>query len=155
GTLGYNGYFGTLFKITPSGELSILYDFDGTTGQQPQATLMQATNGLIYGDANHGGVALYCECGTFFSFDAGLAPFIRLISTSGKAGKQVEILGQNFTGAVSVSFNATPATFRVQSDSFLTATVPTGATTGYVIVTTPKGSLTSSRPFRVVTTGVN
>ena len=42
---------------------------------------------------------------------------------------------------------ATPIT--VVSDTYLTATVPPGATTGFVTVTTPSGTLTSNQEFRV------
>jgi hypothetical protein len=41
-------------------------------------------------------------------------------------------------------------TFNVLSDTYLTATVPTDAITGYVTVTTPTGVLTSNVPFRVI-----
>jgi predicted Co/Zn/Cd cation transporter (cation efflux family) len=41
----------------------------------------------------------------------------------------------------SVTFNGVPATsFKVASDTFLTAVVPTGATTGKVVATTPSGA---------------
>jgi len=36
------------------------------------------------------------------------------------------------------------------SDTFIKATVPVGATTGYVTVTTPSGTLTSNVPFNVL-----
>src|SRR5262249_47261276 len=48
-----------------------------------------------------------------------------------------------------VSFNGVSATFTVVSDTFLTATVPAGATSGSVTVNTPGGKLTSNRVFRV------
>jgi len=56
----------------------------------------------------------------------GLGPFVSLVSTSGKVGKTVEVLGQGFTGTTAVSFNGTPATFKVVSATFLKATVPSG-----------------------------
>jgi len=37
----------------------------------------------------------------------------------------------------------------VHSDSYLTATVPQGATTGFATVTTPGGTLQSNVVFRV------
>jgi uncharacterized protein YpuA (DUF1002 family) len=46
--------------------------------------------------------------------------------------------------------NGTPAKFTVKSDTYLTATIPAGATTGYVTVTTPSGTLTSNVPFQVL-----
>ena len=49
-----------------------------------------------------------------------------------------------------MSFNGTSAAFTVVSNTYLTATVPTGATTGDVTVTTPAGTLTSNQPFTVL-----
>jgi hypothetical protein len=40
------------------------------------------------------------------------------------------------------------ALFKIVSDTYLTATVPAGATTGYVTVTS--GTLTSNVPFHVI-----
>jgi hypothetical protein len=37
-----------------------------------------------------------------------------------------------------------------KTDTFVQATVPPGATTGYVTVVTPSGTLTSNVPFRVL-----
>jgi IPT/TIG domain-containing protein len=72
-----------------------------------------------------------------------------LMSTTGRVGKTVEVLGQGFTGTTAVSFNGTAATFNVWSDTYLQTTVPTGATTSFVTVTTPSGTLTSNKQFRV------
>jgi hypothetical protein len=65
-------------------------------------------------------------------------------------GGFVQILGTNLTGATSVSFNGTPATFRVVLNSWIKTTVPEGATTGTVQVVTPGGTLSSNVPFRVL-----
>jgi hypothetical protein len=87
--------------------------------------------------------------GVVYSFDLGLGPFVSLVSTLGKVGKTVEVLGQGFTGTTAVAFNGTAATFTAKSDTYLTTTVPSGATTGFVTVTTPSGTLTSNKQFRV------
>lgn len=63
--------------------------------------------------------------------------------TSGPAGTSVTINGANFTGTTSVNFNGTPAGFAVNSSVKITATVPAGATTGRISVTTPAGMATS------------
>jgi uncharacterized protein (TIGR03437 family) len=60
------------------------------------------------------------------------------------------VLGANLTSATGVSFNGTAASFTVVSKSEIKAAVPAGATTGYVKVTTPSGTLTSNIPFRVI-----
>jgi uncharacterized repeat protein (TIGR03803 family) len=52
---GANGNYGTVFKITPSGTLTTLHSFNGTTdGATPAAGLVQATNGDFYGTASSG-----------------------------------------------------------------------------------------------------
>ena len=63
--------------------------------------------------------------------------------------KVIKILGTDLTGATSVTFNGSPAVFKVISKSLIGATVPVGATTGTVQVVTPGGTLSSNVPFRV------
>ena len=143
---------GTIFQISPKGKLTVLYNFDMTTGMYPYVTLIQHTDGVLYGDTAEGGTnQKECTqgCGVFFSLNMGLKPFVSMVLASGKVGSNVEILGQGLTGTKSVSFNGTAASFKVVSDTYLTATVPNGATTGSVQVTTPGATLTSNKVFRV------
>ena len=44
-----------MFKITTSGALIALYIFDGNDGGNPQAPLMQGTDGNLYGTTTYGG----------------------------------------------------------------------------------------------------
>jgi len=70
--------------------------------------------------------------------------------TSGAVGTVVTVNGANFTGATAVKFNGVAATtFAVVSATRITATVPTGATSGKVSVTTPAGTGSSSGSFSV------
>jgi hypothetical protein len=69
--------------------------------------------------------------------------------TSGSPGTSVTVNGSGFTGASSVKFNGTAATFTVNSDAQVTATVPAGATSGPITVTTAAGTGTSSGSFTV------
>ena len=80
----------------------------------------------------------------------GLSPFVALVQRAGKVGRTGGILGQGFTGTTAVAINGIPANFKVVSDTYLMAAVPAGATTGYVTVTTPSGTLTSNVPFQVI-----
>jgi uncharacterized repeat protein (TIGR03803 family) len=48
-------YCGTVFKITPSGMLTTLYNFAGQDGASPQAALLQASDGNFYGTTYTGG----------------------------------------------------------------------------------------------------
>jgi uncharacterized repeat protein (TIGR03803 family) len=149
---GANGN-GTIFSLTPSGTLTTLHSFAETEGSEPYYGLLQATNGTFYGTTEFGG-DLDCNhssgCGTFFGLDVGLHPFVAFVRNSGKVGQTGGILGQGFTGTTSVSLNGLPAAFTVKSDTFITATVPPGATSGFVTVVTPSGTLTSNVPFRVL-----
>jgi len=90
---------------------------------RPWSAADAAYNGTFYGDSAWGGSD---DLGTFYSFSAGLSPFVRLVTASGKVGATIEILGQGLTGTTAVSFNGAAATFHVVSQTYLTATVPTG-----------------------------
>ncbi len=80
----------------------------------------------------------------------GLAPFVAFVRPTGPVGGPAQILGQGLTGTTSVTFNGIQATsFQVLTDTYMTAVVPSGATTGKVVVTTPGGALTSNVNFRV------
>lgn len=67
----------------------------------------------------------------------------------GPVGTTVTITGSGFTGAVGVAFNGTPATFTVNSNTQITATVPAGATTGFITVDKARGTGTSATKFKV------
>ena len=78
----------------------------------------------------------------------------------GPVGTVVTITGTGFSDAPSpvsaVTFNGTAATaFTVNSDTQITATVPTGATTGTIVVSTPSGKATSATSFTVTTGGAD
>jgi len=113
----------------------------------PYGGLVQATNGSFYGTTFEGGTS---NDGTIFSLAVGLGPFVETVPTSGKVGAAVKILGTDLTGATSVTFNGTAATFTVVSRSEIMTTVPAGATTGKVNAVTPGGTLTSKVSFRVL-----
>lgn len=144
-----NGEEGVI-EITPSGELTILHNFDITDGDNPYPGLVQDTNGTFYGTTLDGGTSNACSygCGTVFSISVGLRPFVKTQPTSGAAGARVIILGSHLSGTTAVSFNGIAATFTA-SNSAIETTVPAGATTGTVTVTTPSGVLSSNVVFRV------
>jgi uncharacterized repeat protein (TIGR03803 family) len=143
---------GTVFQITPGGTLTTLHSFDFTDGANPYAALVQATDGSFYGTTTGGGHPGCGPCGpygTVFSLSVGLVPFVETLPTSGQVGATVMILGTDLTGATSVTFNGIAAAFTVVSGSEITTTVPSGAATGKVEVTTPQGTLISNVNFRV------
>lgn len=138
---------GTIFQISSSGAFAIVHNFDFTSGSNPWGGLMQATNGDLYGTTVDGG---QYRNGVIYSLSMNLPPFASFIRRFGKIGQEVGILGQGFKGTTAVSFNGISATFNFRRGTFLTATVPAGATTGYVTVTAPSGTLTSNVPFYVL-----
>jgi len=70
--------------------------------------------------------------------------------TSGPVGTSVTINGTNFSGATAVSVNGVSAAFSVTSATAIQATVPAGATTGPLSVTTPGGTAASANNFTVI-----
>jgi uncharacterized repeat protein (TIGR03803 family) len=199
GTTYYGGpnAFGTIFKLTPAGKLTTLHTFVQTDGESPIAGLAQGSDGAFYGTTLIGGsefsgaiykitstgvftslYSLECESefcpdgsnpyggllqstdgtfygttfgskGTIFNLNTGLSPFVETRPSSGKVGAAVRILGTDLTGATSVTFKGVAAAFTVLSASEIRATVPAGASTGLVVVTTPGGTLSSNARFRV------
>jgi uncharacterized repeat protein (TIGR03803 family) len=153
-TGGGGNVSGTVFEITAKGKLTTLYSFcsqlECADGAFPYAGLVQATDGNFYGTT--GGPGGVNRDGTVFSLATGLGPFIETLPTLGKVGASVKILGNNLTGATSLTFNGTSATFTVVSSTEIIATVPSGATTGSLDVTTPSTTLTSNVDFRVTPT---
>jgi uncharacterized repeat protein (TIGR03803 family) len=144
---GGSADMGTLFQISTSGTYKSLYSFKTKAGKFPSSGLLQHTSGLLFGTAQQGGAN---GLGTVFALDMGLGPFVTFVQPTGKVGQTAQILGQGLTGATSVTFNGVSATtFTAVNPTYLRAVVPTGATTGPVMVTTPKGTLTSNVNFVV------
>jgi len=70
-----------------------------------------------------------------------LPTITRFTPISGPVGTKVTITGSGFIGATKVTFGGVKATsYSVDSGTQITATVPTGAKTGNIVVTTPGGS---------------
>jgi len=141
---------GTIFRINTAGSLTTLYTFcvisNCPDGNTPYEGLLQATNGTFYGTTSNGGT---WSLGTVFNLSMGLGPFVQPVTSTGKVGANVTILGTSLTGTTGVSFNGTAASFKLGGGTSLTTTVPAGATTGNITVVTPGGTLASNTPFRV------
>ena len=140
--------WGVLYRVTTTGDITVLHDFGWYTGASPQDTLLQHTNGILYGTTAVGGVNNNGQ-GTFYSFDLGLSPFVTYLPVYGRPGALVQILGQGFTDESEVFFNGTPATFKLVYPTYIRAIVPDGATSGPITVTTANGTLTSNKVFIV------
>jgi len=148
--------YGTIFRITPGGTVTTLYNFcseaNCADGDGPLAELVQATDGKFYGTTVMGGIynSHLGGAGTVFRLSVGLEPFVKTNIHAGKVGQSVKIIGGNLTGATSVTFDGTAAAFTVHSDSSIFTAVPAGSTSGEVQVTTPQGKFSSNVPFHVL-----
>jgi uncharacterized repeat protein (TIGR03803 family) len=169
-TENLNVGLGTIFSVTTSGMFTTLYTFtysDYPVGGYPVSPLIQHTDGLLYGTTYVGGSpsngcesllypggepTYYNGCGVFYKLNVGLGPFVSLLPRSGKEGAVIGILGQGFTSASVVKFDGVTAVSTTHGSTFISATVPAGALTGSVTVTTGATTRTSNKAFRVTPT---
>jgi uncharacterized repeat protein (TIGR03803 family) len=108
----------------PAQTFTTLLSFDGANGANPKWPLVQGLDGNLYGTTAAGGGTT--NPGTVFK-----------ITLSGA-----------LTTLHTFCSASTAAAFTVVSGSLITTTVPAGATSGTVVVTT-RGALSSNVPFRV------
>jgi hypothetical protein len=134
----FTGATDVRFNTTPSARFVVMSDI-AINADVPAG----ATTGPI-SVTTPGGAALSASNFTV------VQPITSFTPTSGRVGSSVTLSGTTFTGATSVRFNGVSASFTVSSDTAIQATVPTGATTGPLTVTTPGGTATSATNFTVM-----
>jgi uncharacterized repeat protein (TIGR03803 family) len=140
---------GVLFRISTTGKFTVLHNFDLSTGACP-VTLMQHTNGFLYGEASGGGFFNNVTYGgVFYRYDLGLPPFVTYLPSYGRVGTQVDILGEGFRTYSQVFFNGVRAQIITVQPTYMRVVVPHGATSGWITVTTTKGTLKSNKKFLV------
>jgi uncharacterized repeat protein (TIGR03803 family) len=127
----------------------------GTSDVSPSGALVQSIGGKLYGTAQ-GDINFYplTSTGTVFSVNLELPPpqpSITLFGpASGSVGTSVTVIGKYFFGITSVEFNGVAATFEAFVPGYLTASVPTGATSGPITIKTAGTFVTSAQVFTVV-----
>lgn len=90
-----------------------------------------------------------------FSFNVNIAPQVFSISPATAAeGDVVTVRGARFTGASEVKLGTTPVTYTVVSATEISFTVPAGASSGAVTITTPNGTVTSSTALTILVAGL-
>jgi hypothetical protein len=140
---------GAIYHVSPAGVYAAVYSFVDNFGCNPQEQPIQGTNGLLYGLTTTGGAL---GRGVFYSLGIHLPAFAGLVSPAGKSGGQLGILGQGFDSTSVVTFgggvNATSIT--LEGSTFISATIPAGAVTGKVTVTTGSTTLSSIQNFKVL-----
>src|SRR5579863_3533392 len=137
GTTQYDGANsqGTVFKITPGGTLNTLYNFCSEAGcadgSQPLGTLIQASNGDLYGTADEGGAYGY---GTFFK-----------ITTTGTLTTLYNFCSK--AGCADGSYPEGPLIQDAAGNFYGTANSGGANNDGTVFKITPTGTLTTLHSF--------
>ncbi|SHI91508.1 hypothetical protein SAMN02745146_1901 [Hymenobacter daecheongensis DSM 21074] len=172
GTVGTTGPVApTITSFTPtSGPVGTVITLTGTDFAGATAVTISGTNAPTFtvnsntqivvtvpAGATSGAISVTTPAGTGFSTTnftvtapSPTPPTIASFTpASGPVGTSVTITGTNFTGVTAVSFNGIAATFTIVNATTITATVPTGATTGTIAVTNPDGTATSATSFTV------
>jgi hypothetical protein len=126
--VSFNGVAAT-FTVSPTGTITTTVPAGATTG--PITVTTPSSGPLV--------------TTTRFTVTPAITSFA---PASSMVGTSVTISGTNFTGTTGVSFGGTAAaTFTVSNPGTVTATVPTGAATGPITVTTLDGTATSAASF--------
>jgi uncharacterized repeat protein (TIGR03803 family) len=82
---GANGGNGTVFRISLSGQFTLLFSFKGTNGSRPQGGLIQASDGQFYGTTVAGGVG--SDNGTIFRINSnGVFTLLYTFPSNGRNG---------------------------------------------------------------------
>jgi cytochrome c peroxidase len=127
--VSFNGVAAS-FTVSPSGTITTTVPAGATTGP---ITVTTPGSGPV-------------KTTTRFTVTPGITSFA---PASGGVGTGVTITGTNFTGATAVLFGGVAATFTVSNPGTITTTVPAGATTSAITVTTLDGSAISAASFTV------
>jgi kumamolisin len=146
-----SGSVGSSVNIAGSGfAATSAVRFNGTTAPSFVINSNTSITVIVPSGATSGAISVSTPAGTTtsatsFTVVATPAPTITSFTpANAPIGTSVIITGNNFTGATSVAINGVAATFVVNSNTQITATVPSGGTTGLISVTTPAGTATSS-----------
>jgi uncharacterized repeat protein (TIGR03803 family) len=150
GAVRHEGY-SQLFRIGKTGQYATVYDMkDVRKDGACQCSLVLGSDGIIYGTAVGGGMQ---GGGLYFALDAGLPKPrprpLRFNPRTGAVGAKVTIWGYHLLSA-SVRFNGVAATAVSDSGSnYVVATVPAGAASGPISVTTRGGTVSTRANFTV------
>jgi uncharacterized repeat protein (TIGR03803 family) len=140
-TLQGIGNWGTVFQLTPAGQLNTIATFHNTNGNQPYGSLVQGADGRLYGTTSEGGP---WKEGTVFAIttNGNLTTLAYFDGTNGAAPFDGLLPGSdgNFYGTTSAGGSGTNQSgtlFRLTPGGELTALVSFAVTNG----ANPFGSL--------------
>lgn len=148
---GLNGNSGVFSLDLATNAVTPVYAMNINTQGACTCWMIQGSDGKLYGTAMNLGPG---TSGSVWSLDLGLPkplPHIQNFNpASGAAGTQVLLYGANLLGVTTVSFNGTPTTVTgSQTGKYVYVTVPPGATSGPIALSTPNGSFTTTTSFQV------
>jgi uncharacterized repeat protein (TIGR03803 family) len=124
---------GTVFKISPAGVFSTIYNFSGPDGAAPSGTLIQGSDGNFYGTTQNGGQGCtaatlgYTGCGTVFQITptgelTTLHIFVSASDGANPASGLIQGKDGNFYGSTSAGGPGGFGTlFRITSTGLFTA----------------------------------
>jgi IPT/TIG domain/Peptidase M66 len=127
----FNGTTAT-FSVTDASHIAATVPSGATTG-----TVSVTTPGGTATSTNN------------FTVNAAAPTITSFSPTSGSVGTPVTITGANFSGATGVKFNGSFASYGVSDANHIIATVPNGATSGAISVSSNAGTGTSASAFTV------
>ncbi len=127
---------GTVFKLTPTGTLTVLHSFAGSDGETPSAGLIADAAGNLYGTTQYGGASTNCGasgCGTVFKLAGSgfvsTVPFAWLdagLIIHGGQRARFELEAEFGLGASSNGINPPSEPVTLQIGPY-TATIPAGS----------------------------
>jgi hypothetical protein len=116
---------------------------------------IQATVPLAAGPGNQYITVINPNGEDSIPFNVDFSPVVNSFSpASASAGDLITVSGVRFTGATSVMLGSASITYNAVNDSTITFTVPSGAISGAITVTTTYGSGTSKASLSILIAGL-
>ena len=132
---------GTIFRLTPAGNLTTLVSFSDATGTAPNSALAIGNDGCFYGTTSKGGST---DGGTVFRLTVFPPQIIGVFpGTNPEGDPQFAIVGRFFSGTTDIAVDGIPASsFAIDAPTKVTAILPPDANlNGTLFLATPLGSV--------------
>jgi uncharacterized repeat protein (TIGR03803 family) len=155
--VGGSSGLGTIFQITPQGVVTILHSFgDGSVlhdGLTPtDASLLQTSDGSLYGTTINGGVVGGFNGGTVFKFNPSLPVLTSALTTNGTVSLPFSYQPVATNAPTSYAATGLPAGLSIDANTGLITGTPTapGTTTATLTFTNSKGPASAPLTFNII-----
>ena len=131
--------FGTVFKITPTGTLTVLHSFGGADGETPLGALVQGTDGNFYGTTSFGGGSAGFVGTVFKITPSGTLTTLHSFGSGDGAAPSaglIQATDGNFYGTASGNGTSVNTIFKITPGGTLTTLHTFNGTDGYTPVCT-------------------